>query len=114
MSHPPAFSLTPADLATETGGRGFRVDELPVLCLGEQEGARNWMVFRTSCELRRAELGGDCMYRAGSSPGEKVPHPEEAGASLKLEGHRGGGSSYLGTPNLVYAEGLLPASRSLT
>ena len=34
MSHPPAFSLTPADLATEAGGRGSRVDELSVLRLG--------------------------------------------------------------------------------
>lgn len=40
MSHPPASSLTPADLATETGGRGFRVDELSVPSSGEQEGAR--------------------------------------------------------------------------
>lgn len=26
MSHPPAFGLTPADLAIETGGRGSRID----------------------------------------------------------------------------------------
>lgn len=27
MSHPPAFGLTPADLAIETGGRGSRIDD---------------------------------------------------------------------------------------
>lgn len=48
------------------------------------------MVFRTSAELRRAELGGDCKYHTGSSPGGKVSHPEAAGASPRLEGHRGG------------------------
>lgn len=30
MSHPPASGLTPAELASETGRRGFRVDGLPV------------------------------------------------------------------------------------
>lgn len=38
MSHPPAFSLTPADLATETGGRGSRVDELSALFRGAGRG----------------------------------------------------------------------------
>lgn len=30
MSHPPASGLTPAELASEKGRRGFRVDGLPV------------------------------------------------------------------------------------
>lgn len=34
MSHPPASSLTPADLASEAGRRGSRVDELSALRLG--------------------------------------------------------------------------------
>lgn len=61
MSPPPAFSLTPADLATETGGRGFRVHELSALFRGA---GRGWALdgLRISCELRRAELGGHCTY----------------------------------------------------
>lgn len=58
-SHPPAFGLTPGDLAIETGGRGFRVDELSVLCLRKLGTVRNWIFFRTSSELWSAELGGD-------------------------------------------------------
>lgn len=34
MSHPLAFGHTPAELAIEAGGRGFRVDDLSVLSLG--------------------------------------------------------------------------------
>lgn len=59
MSHPPAFGLTPGDLAIETGRRGFRVDELSVLYLGKLGRVRNWMGFRTSSELWSVELGGD-------------------------------------------------------
>lgn len=57
MSHPPAFSLTPADLAIETGGGGFSVDELSALSRGA---GRGWALdgLRISCELRGAELGG--------------------------------------------------------
>lgn len=108
MSHPPAFSLTPADLAIETGGGGFSVDELSALSRGA---GRGWALdgLRISCELRGAELGGHCTYRAGSSSGEK------AGASLRWRVTEGGGALTWGRRASSLPRGwLLPASRSLT
>lgn len=42
MSHPPASGLTLAELASETGRRGFRVDGLPVFSF---EGLWGWFSF---------------------------------------------------------------------
>lgn len=74
MSHPPAFSFTPVDLAVEAGGRGFRVDGLSVPLHGGAQGVRNWQILKTSFGLRVGLLWGP-----GSSPGERIPHLEEAG-----------------------------------
>lgn len=69
MSHPPASWLTPADLVSEAGGRGFTVDRLSVPRLEEACGLGiGWSLRpRLDCEWSYFEV------HTGSSPGDRVP-----------------------------------------
>lgn len=71
MSHPPASGLTLAELASETGRRGFRVDGLPVFSFeglwGDKKLTGPWDPIWTS---DRANMGYmEFVWGKGLSPG---------------------------------------------
>lgn len=121
MSHPPTFSLTPADLATEAGGRGSRVDELSVLRLGG-----TWrglgIVWSLRPQLNCRRWGRLHLRHREFTWGEDAsPSWRRQEASVKVEGHLGGdgllpgGAEALFMPRGSYLHrGALPETLGLT